>query len=93
MGIENYSLIASSYPVKFELFGTFLSNYLALLGADDEGLAGGVDDVRCDGVELVDVQDAGDLGHESFDESEVSAGDPGDGAGGLGVVRGGGVER
>ena len=36
-----------------------------------------------DGVELVDVEDSGDLAHEPFDESEVSAGDAGDGAGGV----------
>jgi len=35
---------------------------------------------------LVDLHDAGDLGHESFDESEVAAGDPDDGADGLDVV-------
>ena len=56
------------------------------VGADDEHLAGGVDDVGVEGVELVDLHDACDLGHESFDESEVAAGDPDDGADGLDVV-------
>ena len=89
--------------MNFELFGIFrrpadrnhrsLSNYLALLGSDDEGLSGGVDDVGGDDVELVDLQDAGDLAHESFDESEVASGDAGDGVGGLGVVCGVGIER
>jgi len=40
------------------------------------------------GLELVDVQDSGDLGHES----EVATGDPGDGAGRFGVVGDGRVE-
>ena len=39
----------------FELFGS-------LRRSDDEDLAGGVHDVRVEGVELVDVHDAGDLG-------------------------------
>ena len=55
----------------FELFGQS--------GADDEGFPGGFDDVGGDGVEVVDGHDAGDLAHESFDESEVAAGDPDDG--------------
>ena len=63
---------------------------MALLGADYEGLAGGVDDVRGDHVELVDVDDASDLAHEPFDEAEVPAGDAGDGAGCIGVVGAGG---
>ena len=45
------------------------------LGADDEDLPGGVDDVGDDRVKLVDAHDAGDLGHEAFDEAEVAAGD------------------
>ncbi|MDR6639620.1 hypothetical protein J2Y68_003281 [Paenarthrobacter nitroguajacolicus] len=32
-------------------------------------------DVVCDGFELIDFQDAGDLGEESLEESEVAAGD------------------
>ena len=52
----------------FELFGS-------LRRSDDEDLAGGVHDVRVEGVELVDVHDAGDLGHELFDEAEVAAGE------------------
>ena len=52
-----------------------------------------MDDVGVECVELVDLHDPGDLGHEAFDESGVAAGDPYDGADGLevvGVVR---VER
>ena len=56
------------------------------VGADDEHLAGGVDDIGVERVELVDLHDAGDLGHEAFDESEVAAGDPDYGANGVGVV-------
>jgi len=39
--------------------------------ATDEHLPGGVDDVRPDVAEFVDVDDPGHLGHESFDEAEV----------------------
>lgn len=46
--------------------------------ADDEGALGGFDDVVGDGVELVDFEDAFDLGEQSFEESEVPAGDSGD---------------
>ena len=49
------------------------------LGADDEDLSGGVDDVGGDGVEVVDAHDAGNLSHEAFDEAEVAAGDLFDG--------------
>jgi len=48
------------------------------LGADHQGLSCCFDDFRGDGVQLVDFQDAADLTHESFDEPEVAAGDPGD---------------
>ena len=40
------------------------------LGADDENLSGGVDDVGTDVVEFVDIDDPGDLCHESLDEAE-----------------------
>src|SRR5690625_7115110 len=53
--------------------------------ADDESAGGGFDDVVGDGVEFVDLQDALDLGEESFQEPEVTSGDPGDGGDGLGV--------
>src|SRR6476620_5391591 len=76
-----------------ELFGVVWSDYLAYSGADDEGLSGCFDDVGCDGVELVDVHDPKDLGHESFDEAEVSAGDPDDGEDRFGVGLFGRVER
>jgi len=52
---------------------------VAVLGdADDEGALGGFDDVVGDGVELVDCEDAFDLGEQSFEKSEVPAGDSGD---------------
>ena len=41
---------------------------------------------------MVDVHDAEDLGHESFDEAEVPAGDSDDGEDGVGVGFPGGVE-
>ncbi len=50
-----------------------------LLGAHDEHLSGGVDDFGRDGLQLVDGHDAGDLGHQPFDQPEVAAGDGGDG--------------
>ena len=53
--------------------------------ADDESAGGGFDDVVGDGVEFVDLQDALDLGEESFQKPEVTSGDPGDGGDGLGV--------
>jgi hypothetical protein len=43
---------------------------LAWAGADDEGFAGGFDDIDGDGVELVDAHEPGDLAWESFDEVE-----------------------
>lgn len=62
----------------------------ALDRADDEGLAGGLDDFLGDGADLVDFQDAVDLGHELAGKAEVSAGDAVDGGDGLsgGVVVG-----
>lgn len=36
---------------------------------------GGVDDVGGDVVEVIDLDDAGDLGHQPFDEPEVAPGD------------------
>jgi CoA-transferase family III len=62
-----------------------------LLGADHEGLSCGFDDFWGDGVQFVDLQDAADLAHESFDEPEVAAGDPGDR--GRRFVGEGGIER
>ncbi len=52
--------------------------------ADDEGFAGGLDDFLGDGVALVDVQDALDLGDEAAGEAEVPAGDAVDGRDGFG---------
>jgi len=62
------------------------------LGADDEDLSGGVDDVGGDGLQLVDAHEAGDLGHQPFDEAEVAAGDLLDGVDRFGVVGVAGVE-
>jgi hypothetical protein len=53
-------------------------------GADDEGLAGGLDDFLGDGAELVDFQDAVDLGDEPAGQAEVPAGDAVDGGDSLG---------
>ncbi len=53
--------------------------------ADDEGAAGGLDDVAGDDGEVVDLHDAGDLGEQAVDEPEVPAGDAADGDDGLGV--------
>ena len=70
-----------------KLTGVVSPNYLALLrGANDKHLSGCGDDVRGDGVELIDVEDAGDLGHEPFDEPEVAAGDSADRGDGFDVV-------
>lgn len=69
-----------------------LSGGLCSGGADDEGAGGGFDDVVGDGVELVDLQDALDLREEPLQQSEVPAGDAGDGSDGLRVGEVLGVE-
>ena len=56
-----------------------------LAGADDEGAAGGFDDVVGEGLQVVDLHDAFDLGEQSVDEPKVASGDAGDGGDGLGV--------
>ena len=43
--------------------------------AGDERAGGCFDDVVGDGVELVDLQDASDLGEEAFEEAEVAPGE------------------
>jgi len=53
--------------------------------ADDEGAAGGLDDVAGDDGEVVDLHDTGDLGEQAVDEPEVPAGDASDRGDGLGV--------
>ena len=53
--------------------------------ADDEGALGGLDDVVGDRMQLVDLQDAFDLGKESLEETEVPAGDARDRCDRLGV--------
>ena len=60
--------------------------------AGDEGAGGCFDDVVGDGVELVDLQDASDLGEEAFEEAEVASGDAFDRGDGLGVGEVFGVE-
>ena len=56
----------------------------SLDGADDEGVAGGLDDFLGDGAELVDVHDPLGLRDEAAGQAEVAAGDPVDGGDGLG---------
>ena len=68
----------------------FLQGYVALAG--DEGAGGCFDDVVGDGVELVDLQDASDLGEEAFEDAEVTAGDAFDRGDGLRVGEVFGVE-
>jgi hypothetical protein len=59
-------------------------------GADDERFAGGFDDFARDGLQLVDLEHAADLGEETVDETDVAAGDAGDGDGfRVGEVLGG----
>src|SRR5690625_5494627 len=68
----------------------FWWGWVALAG--DERAGGCVDDVVGDGVELVDLQDASDLGEEAFEEAEVASGDAFDRGDGLGVGEVFGVE-
>jgi hypothetical protein len=58
---------------------------LAGSGAEEERFAGGFDDFGGEGVELVDVADALDLGEEALDEAEVAVGDAGDSGDRFGV--------
>lgn len=48
-----------------------------------KGALCGFDDLVGDGVGFIDLQDAADLGDESFEESKVSLGEAGDGGGGV----------
>ena len=76
-----------------ELIGEWRASgrgYVALVG--DEGAGGCFDDVVGDGVELVDLQDASDLGEEALEEAEVASGDAFDRGDGLGVGEVFGVE-
>ena len=61
-------------------------------GAYDESAGGCFDDVVGDGVELVDLQDASDLGEEALEEAEVASGDAFDRGDRLGVGEVFGVE-
>jgi len=47
-------------------------------GTDEQRFAGGFDDLGGDGLEVVDLSDALDLGEQSVDEAEVAAGDAGE---------------
>ena len=62
--------------------------------ADDEAFARGFDDLARDRREVVDLEDAPDLGEEAVDEPEVAVGDPCDGGDrfGVGEVLGGELE-
>lgn len=61
-------------------------------GTDEQGLAGGFDDLGRHCGEVVELLDPANLGEQPVDEAEVAAGDAGDGGDrdGLGevVVRG-----
>jgi len=60
---------------------------------DDERVAGGLNYFACDGGELVDVEDPGDLGEQALHEAEVAVGDARDGGDGFGVGEVLGAER
>jgi len=77
--------------VNRQIICATFARLFVLLGAHDEHLSGGVDDFGRDGLQLVDGHDAGDLGHQPFDQPEVAAGDGGDRVGGFGVIAVGGV--
>lgn len=62
----------------------FCDRFVSLV-ADDENARGGFNDVVGNGVELVDLQHAIDLGEEPFEQAEVAAGDAFDGGDGLSV--------
>lgn len=65
---------------------------LVALIADDEDAGCGLYDVVSDGFKPVDSQHSGYLGKESFEETEVAAGDAFDGGYGLRVGEVFGVE-
>ena len=67
------------------LWRLFLSATWRLQAADDQRLAGGLDDFPGDRAQVVDLHDAPGLGEQSLDEAEVAAGDAGDGRDGFGV--------
>ena len=62
----------------------FFDRWVSLV-AYDEDAGGRFDDVVCNGFQLVDFQDAGDLGEQSLEEPEVASGYPFDCCDGLGV--------
>ena len=63
-----------------------------MLDADDQGGAGGFEDVVGIGVQFVDLHDAFHLRAQPVYESEVAVGNPGNGGQGLGVGEVVGVE-
>jgi hypothetical protein len=87
--------VAPSDDLRVKLAGerTPAARRVASDGADDEGLADGLHDFLGDGADLVDFQDAVDLGDVPAGQAEVPAGDAvdrGDGLGGgvvVGVVQ------
>ena len=79
--------------VTFNLAWRVLAAWLGGLGEpDDEGGAGGFDDVVGDGVELVDLHAPAHLSEEPVDEAEVAAGNSRDRRDGLRVGEVVGVE-
>ena len=70
----------------------FADSFGGLGEPDDEGGAGGFDDVVGDGVELVDLHDPAHLSEEPVDEAEVAAGNSRDRGDGLRVGEVVGVE-
>lgn len=83
-------LVLSARGVRRSL-AVFCRGSLSLV-ADDEGAGGCFDDIVGDGFELVDLQYAGDLGEEPFEQPEVAAGDSLDRGDCLGVGEVVGVE-
>jgi hypothetical protein len=68
------------------LLAAFCQHFLAVSGlSDDESVTGGLDHFARDGRELVDLEDARDLGKEAVDEAEVAVGDASDGSDGFAV--------
>ncbi len=69
-GHELWSLLRRRVAVTFSNERRCSS---ALCGADDEGAAGGFDDVVGDNCEVVDPQDAFDLDEEALDQTPRTA--------------------
>ena len=71
----------------------FLQRYLTLCCADDEGAAGGFDNIIGDDRKPVDFEDAFDLHEQAVKEPKVTAGDAGNRRDGLRIGEVGFVER